>query len=511
MGAGSQQSAIPAALTEGFTLHRSGDLKGALRCYRRVLKRDKNNIEALYLLGSLHSQMGDHKRAETGLRSALNLQPSHVEARYNLARLFMDTNRFDDAEIELNHLLSVQPDHLSAARNMGVVCLKLGNPKGALQHLNRAITIDPTSPETWCDLGLALSQTGDDPGAEQAFTQALALDSSMARARHNRGHIRLRNLNFAEGWQDYEARKQDPKSGYVARSLGVPEWEGQDLSGKTVLVCGEQGLGDQILHASALRDLIGRAKKVLLESDGRLASLFARSFPDVYSISACAADEIEIAKTPLDFQISSGSIGQWFWVGRESISKPSPYLSADPKKVEEFIHKYREVYGDRPLIGVSWCSHRVGLGAHKSTNLVEHWGPIFAAQPNAVFVSLQYGTPSEIEQSIAALKKGHPTLQFVCDSDVDTNNDIEGLAAQIAALDLVVSVSNTTVHLAGALGVPVWTLVPRGPSRLWYWLDGRTESIWYPSMKLAWQLEIGVWDAAVNTVATALKGWQPNE
>lgn len=496
----------PPALVEGFKLHQSGDLDGALKCYRRVLKKDKKNVEALYLLGSLHSHTGDQRRAESALRAALDEQPAHADARYNLARVLMDTGRYHEAKEELAVVLSARADHVSALRNMGIVCLQLGEPKDALVCLERAIEIDPSSAQTWCDLGLARSQVNNDPGSEQAFHQALSLEPDLARARHNLSHVRLRNLNFAEGWGDYEFRKEDSKSGFEARVFDVPEWQGESPAGKKILVWGEQGLGDQIFHAGALQNLIDRAGQVVLECEPRLASLFERAFSDAIVVPKADSPEPNASGTDVDLQISSASLGRWCRAGSaEGLGAP-PYLKADSSKAQVLRKKYTAKFGGRPLIGMSWHSYRVGLGLHKSTNLVADWAPVFAALPNAVFVSLQYGNRSDIARDVAAATNKFPSVTFLQDETVDATGNIDELAAQISGLDAVVSVSNTTVHLAGALGVPTWTLVPIGPSRLWYWLDGRKKSPWYSSMTLAWQKEIGSWAEPIHDVATALKG-----
>lgn len=502
-----QTASMPSALVEGFKLHQSGDLDGALKCYRRVLKKDKKNVEALYLLGSLHSHTGDQRRAESALRAALDEQPAHLDARYNLARVFMDTGRYQEAEEELATVLLTRADHVSALRNMGVVCLQLGKPKDALVCLERAIESDPSSAQTWCDLGLARSQLSDDSGSEQAFDQALSLEPGLARARHNRGHVRLRNLNFVEGWRDYEARKGDPKSGFEARTFDAPEWQGEALTGKRILVWGEQGLGDQIFHAGALQNLVGCADQVVLECEPRLAPLFERSFPEILVFPRTELPGPGVEGVGVDLQISSASLGRWCYADGAERASASPYLKADSSKVRALRKTHTAEFDGRPLIGVSWCSYRVGLGPHKSTNFVADWAPIFAALPNAVFVSLQYGKRSDVARDIAAVTKEFPSVTFVQDENVDATGNIDALAAQVSGLDGVVSVSNTTVHLAGALGVPTWTLVPIGPSRLWYWLDGRKGSPWYSSMTLAWQKEIGSWIEPVNEVATDIKRW----
>jgi Flp pilus assembly protein TadD len=497
---GPQQSALP-NLHEGFRLHQSGDLRGAERYYRLTLKKDKKNTEALYLLGSLYSQTGDLKQAESILSAALAEQPHHIQALYNLSRVFMDSDRCEEAAGLLFRTLSLQPENISALRNLGVVYLRLGRPRDAAPPLEKAIALDPSSAETWCDLGLARSQMGNDKDAAEAFHQALLMDPDLARARHNRGHLRLRQANFLEGWLDYEARKLDPKSGFEPRPFSYPTWQGEDLAGKSILVVGEQGLGDQILYASMLPELSDRADHVVLECEFRLQPLFARSFPKISVLPSTQPPQTEIFAANPDAQVAIGSLGQWLRPDLNSFPQRNAYLRADPKRRNSLNISSVFQRKTRPRIGLSWQSARLGLGPHKSSNLVRDWGAVFQVLPDATYISLQYGA---VDDDISAA-----TAQFGVsiggDHGVDVTKDIDGLAALISELDLVITTSNTTAHLAGALGVPVWCLAPLGVARLWYWFNPGFISPWYPNMKLYWQSSAGDWSGVFDQVAADLR------
>lgn len=487
-------ASVQAILQSGFEHHQVGDLKAAERSYRRVLKRDNSNPDALYLLGTLHYQNGDLKRAEKALRLALDKRPNHPETLYNLARVLMDAEDLLEAEGLLQAALSGQPENVSVLRNLGVVYLRLHQPGTARDVLQRALALQANA-DTLCDLGLAYSQTGADQDSEQAFENALKLDAHHARARHNLSHLKLRQSRFADGWPDYEARKLDPQAQFQARAFDLPTWQGEDLTDKTILVCCEQGLGDQILHASMFQDLTDRARQVVIECEPRLVDLFARSFSGarVVPLSDPPHPDIEVSRP--DYQIDSGSLGPWLRESTTAFSKNVSYLMSDTERLQDHPDERK------PRIGISWKSARAAFGAPKSTTLSTDWRPIFVSLPDASYQSVQYGS---VATDVQAVREGLG-VEVSHDHGFDITQDIDGLARLLTSLDLVITTSNTTAHLAGALGVPVWCLVPRGPGRLWYWFDGEDSSLWYPSMRLYWQKIPGVWSDVFDQVASDLQ------
>ncbi len=497
------QATADTAVRDGFALHQAGDLKGAERQYRRALKRNKHHADALYLLGSVQVQTGDLKKAEKTLQAALAVQPDKPDALHNLARVMMDTDRFAEAEPLLEKALARQPEHPSFLRNLGVVRLQLGKPSAAADVLGRATAVDPSSAETWCDLGMALSQSQENARAEDAFERALTLEPDHPRARHNRGHLRLRQKNFAQGWSDYEFRRTDPRSGFEPRPFDLPWWSGEDLSDQTLLVWGEQGLGDQILHAGLLPGLMQQCGHVVFECEPRLVPLMARSFPSATVVATSLPPRPDIAAARPGMQTASGSLGQWLRRAPDSFVTAQPSLKADDQKTDHFKRLLQHRLGTNSCIGISWKSARVGFGAFKSSELSTDWKPVFASGQESAFVSLQYGEVSgEVETCRQDLGVDLHTID-----DLDVTHDLDGLAALIAALDLVITTSNTTAHLAGALGVPTWVLVPRGPAQLWYWFDGDEKSLWYPHVTLYWQETAAVWDEPMIRVSQDLGLW----
>ncbi len=357
------QATADSVVREGFALHQAGDLGGAEKFYRRALKRDKRHADALYLLGSIQVQNGQTKQAEKTLRAALTERTDHPETLHNLARVLMDTQRFEEAKPLLEKAITLQPEQPSFLRNLGVVRLNLGESSGAVEALERALSLEPGSADAWCDLGLAYSQMDDDQKAADAFDRALSQDPNLARARHNRGHLRLRHKDFAAGWDDYEARRLDPKAGFEVRPFDIPEWSGEDITDKTLLVWGEQGLGDHILHGGMIPDLAHRADNVVFECEPRLVSLFNRSFPDV-TVVPCANPPDSVTKeTSPSVQCPIGSLGRWLRSTADSFPQPKPYLVADEQRVARVSNLLNERVGQATRIGVSWKSAVPGLAS----------------------------------------------------------------------------------------------------------------------------------------------------
>jgi hypothetical protein len=276
----------------------------------------------------------------------------------------------------------------------------------------------------------------------------------------------------------------------VPRAYTQPRWSGERLDG-TLLVWGEQGLGDEILHASMVSDLIARTPSIVLEVEPRLVALFARSFPALRVVALGT----ELYAGRFEAQEPLGSLGRRFRLRWEDFPRREHgHLVADAAPAQALR---RRLAGDgRAVIGISWVSKAPTGGASKSAKLAD-----FAALlrvPGCRFVDLQYGDTAA-ERAALARELGITVERL---PDIDNTNDIDGLAALMTACDAVVTVSNTTAHLAGALGRPTWVMVPHGHARIWYWFHDRDVSPWYPRTRVHRQRSGEPWAEVVASVAT---------
>jgi len=276
---------------------------------------------------------------------------------------------------------------------------------------------------------------------------------------------------------------------------GIPAWAGEPLEGRNIFVWAEQGVGDQIMFAGLLPDLLATGAKAIVEADARLLSLLKRSFPEPRFLARGVPTTVPEAERP-HFQVARGSLCRWLRPRLDLFPGHGGYLRADGERVRRLRDRYRAELPGRMLVGVSWRGGSRGPDLLRSIPL-ERWTPILRLAGFA-FVSLQYGEDApEIEDA-----RGRLGIEVSSDPEIDRMNDLDGLAAQAAAMDLVLSIDNTTAHMAGALGRPVWILLPSEPN--WRWRATGQRSHWYPTARLFRQPGRGDWDCVLAAMREAL-------
>jgi hypothetical protein len=317
-------------------------------------------------------------------------------------------------------------------------------------------------------------------------------DSNGAEAKRNKGLMLLNRGKFAAGWPLFEYRKGvGPDS---RREKEIPRWKGNALNGK-LWVWGEQGLGDHILYASMIDDLRARTNSIVVEVEPRLVGLFSRSFPDIEVIPMGES----APQTGIEAQIPIASLGGYLRTDWSSFQKTSErgYFTADPART--LALRSRLSGGNQKIVGISWRSVRRRLGASKSAQL-EDFLQILRL-PGIRFVDLQYGDTSEDRRRLQSAT-GISLTRF---DDIDNTNDIDGLAALMTACDVIVSVSNTNAHLAGALGRPTWVFAPYGFSQIWYWFPETSKSPWYPRVEVRHQGTNQSWEEVISSTAAEIE------
>jgi len=484
--------------------HRAGKLDEAAAHYQDVLKRDPKQPDALGLLGQIAYQQGDPAKALDLMQRAHALKPESAAVSYNLGRLYLDLRQWDKAAAATQAALRSAPTMSAAHCNLGVALIRMGRAEEGEAAVRKALDGDANNALSWSALGLALARQDKRDEARAAFEKAVALDPNLAEARFNLGEVLLGDMDFARGWPLFEARREGDPASFATGGVmpDMPLWQGEDITTKTILVWGEQGLGDQILFASMIADLCIRARHVMIACDPRLAALFTRSFPRVTVLAQDQNIYGALKAQAADVLIPIASLGRFLRPTREAFAVQRAFLVPDRARVDALRARYAALAQGRPLVGFSWRSSRADIGAAKSIPF-SIWRKIISST-QACFVSLQYG---DVEEDVGAATAAGLSLHH--DADIDARVDLDGQAAQISALDLVVSVSNTTVHLAGALGAPVWTLAPLGAGRMWYWfapVNPWAPSPWYPPMRIYHQQAPGRWETLAELVSHQLAG-----
>ncbi len=484
---------VQAWLGYGQSLARLQRPQDALAAYDEALARSPDYADALNNKGLVLSQLQRHSEALQALDRALQLQPALVEAHYNRG-VVLDAMEHPERALEsYDRALALQPDHLDALNNRGAILAGLGRYDEALNCYDRVLALQPFHARAWNNKGSALVQLGRDADAMACYEQAVRINPQYADAQLTLGHLFIAAGRWREGWEKTEFRWQASDAPPTPVPTVRPRWEG-DAADRPLLLWGEQGIGDQILYASILPELAALPQKKYVALDKRLLPLFERSMPGFEFIDlATVSDALDFAE-----QLPLGSLPRLFRPDLASFAAARhPFLQADPARAAAL--RAQIARPGKEICGVSWSSNRKGLGQHKSIGLAQMLAPL--ACDALHFVDLQYGdTAAERRQ----LEQEHGiAVQHV--DEVDNFNDIDGLAALIQACDIVLTTSNSTAHLAGALGKETWLLLPLGKGRLWYWFEYDGRNLWYPSIHSCTQTEAGKWDDSLRRLSQQLE------
>ncbi|MCG5238500.1 tetratricopeptide repeat protein [Azospirillum doebereinerae] len=468
--------------------------------FARALRLRPDYGKALNNLGNVWKAWKRPDRAETLRRKAVAAQPDHGEAYANLAALREADDDMAGAERLYRRGLRLDPRNASALTGYGLVLQVQGRMTEAEAAHRKALSIDNRNAEAHANLGMMLWQGGADADtAEAILSHAIDLDSELAPARLNRGMIRLTRGDLTPGWEDYRWRLR--AKGYNDRPIAVPLWAGEDLAGRRLMVWREQGVGDEILFASCWPDLIRRAGHLVIECDGRLVPLFARSFPQAtVRAQTIGADGRETIDPPdVGAHVPAGDVPRLLRGELTSFGQQSSWLVPDPALVTMWRDRVAAL-GSGLRVGIGWRSQLVTTQRKAAYTSLDQWGAIFAV-PGVVFVNLQYGECAQ-ELDDAEARFGVRIHRW---TDLDLKDDFDGAAALTANLDLVISPAMSAGELAGALGVPVWRFGGRDWTQL-----GTGVRPWFPSMRLFQPRPGETLEDALVAMARALAALRPD-
>jgi Tfp pilus assembly protein PilF len=447
---------------------------------------DRARAETLFFDGNRRLAEGRLDAAEADFRAALALAPDFAEALANLGYTLAAVGANAEAEAHYRRSLALAPDCAQVHHSLGVLLAAQKRYAEAGEAYRRALTLEPGSAVYWTSLGALFACAHKDDEAEQCHRTALAADADCAMAAFNLAYVLLRQGRFEEGW-----RMLDARDWYAALSerLPYPRWQGEPLVGRSILVGVEAGYGDMIQfcrYVPVLKSL--GAARVGLICHPPLKRLFA----SIDGLDALFTPDDWPQQADWDVWTPPLSIPRHCGTTLDNLPATLPYLHADPDSIASRAHRL-PVGG--PRIGLCWKGNpRFENDAERSLPSLAALAPL-AAACSAVFVSLQKGAG---EDEAAAPPDGMPL--FVPEG----MDDFADTAAIIANLDLVISVDTAVAHLAGALGVPCWLLLPDYKTD-WRWLTERGDSPWYPgAMRLFRQSAGGDWTPVIDAVAAAL-------
>ena len=507
-----------------LALELTGDLEQAVALNKKAIRLQPGNIDLLSNLGDTLRQIGKLEEAESFLRQAITLDPSSVKTWNNMGILLQTRRDYPKAEQALRKGLSLLPNNPSTLNNLAGVLHKQDCYPEAIELLKQALQLQANYQQAWSNLAAAYTMNYQYKEAEQAILQAIELNKDDAASWSNYGKLKhelgefteanncykrslelspdnyetvwhksltsLINGDYETGWSEYMAGlstgDRDPLI------LNAPIWKNEPLTNKTLFVAAEQGLGDEIMFATCLPDLQETSGNVIYECDPRLRPLFQRSFPLIEFIQR-TADSNRNTKT--DYQIPSGSIPSFFRKNEDEFPNRQHFLIADTDRIKYWKSRY-DALGGGLKIGISWRGG-TRVDPLKRSIPLESWRPILET-PHCHFIDVQYGD-TQVERNTVQNNFGIPIQRF---NECDPILEQDDFAAQLCALDLVISVSNATVHLSGALGLPTWSLLPFVPS--WRWGAQGNNTSWYPSIALYRQEKMNDWQSVIKNVSVQL-------
>ena len=532
----SQPVTLAQALAIAVQHHQSGRLAEAEGIYRRILAGNPNHADALQLLGTLLGQKGDLRGGEDLLRKSVAIRPDSAWAYLNLGEFcrrqgrpaealatIMESIRYrptatayenmamalrdlrcDEAAMDALRTArkfdpnfspaggaqaidqwrkQLQMTELNDARECVALCAAFTNLhryNDAIAAAERAIALQPAMSDPYINLGWLYSLVGRLDDAAAACERAIALNRQDPAAHLNLGVLRLLQGDFSRGWPLYEFRKKCP--GFNFAKYAQPTWDGRPLDGKRILLWFEQGLGDTIQFLRFVPEVAARGGKILLSVQPELRRLISER------------DDIEqfvdpgVAPPAFDVQCSLLSLPLVLATTPDTIPAKTPYISPPEDLAGKWAERMKPVR-DQFRVGLSWAGRPGHINDANRSMQLKDLAPLASA--GATFISLQKWktglTMSELDPSMKLIDW---TAELT---------DLADTAGLIANLDLVISVDSAVAHLAGAMGVPVWLLLPKAPD--WRWLLDREDSPWYPTMRLFRQETLGDWTKPVNRMA----------
>ena len=472
----------------GVVLQILGRSADAVAAYRHAIAVRPDFADAMSNLGAALQDLGQLDEAVSVYRGAIARRPDFVMAWCNLGVALKEQGRFDAAVAAFHRALAIQPGSDSAHANLGAVLLEQGDAPAALEACRRAVAANPGMVIAHCNLGACHKALNRLDEAEAAYRQALALCPDFPEGHFSLAQILVLKGELTNGWAEDQWRWKLREYGWLKALHGTfaqPRWGGEALHGRTILVHAEQGLGDTIQFARFLPEVAARGGRIVLAVQPPLMSLLGR----LDGVTVVPLDKAPLP--PFDVHVPLPSLPGLFGTALATIPARTPYLQPDPAAVA----RWRARIGGTGLkVGVVWAGNPSQRGDRFRSPRLRAFMPLFAV-PGVDFVALQLGAGRD---DIAA----SPLPAAVLDLGPEIG-DFADTAAIMAGLDLVITSCTAPLHLAGALGVPVWGIIPFAPH--FFWMLDRSASPWYPTLRLHRQDRPGHdWSGVIGRVAGEL-------
>jgi hypothetical protein len=456
----------------------------AIESYERAIACDGALADSHYNEGVARMALGQYEAAVSCHTEASKRRPEYAQAHNNRGVAYSELGQLPEALADYDRALEARPEFVDAWVNRSDVLRRLRRFDEAAEACAKALDLDSSCAEAHNGRGAVLADLGRYQEARESYQAAIAINPSSAEAAWNKGLIDLSHGNFSDGWKGYESRWRVKSLKLKERFSTFPRWRGESIAGKTVLLHSEQGYGDTIQFSRYCAELSGRGARVIFSVPRALKSLFA-------SLKGVAELVDQSATPTFDCHCPLLSVPLALRTHLKTITAPRRYLNSDRETALKWASRLAKDTG-APRIGIAWS----GSKAHNKD--LERSVPLAKLIPilerTGQWISLQKEVRANDETTLQ--ERGN-ILRFG-----EELTDFADTAALIDNLDLVITVDTAVAHLAGALGKPVWILLPRVAD--WRWLQDRKDSPWYPSAILFRQTAWGDWDGVVRDVAGSL-------
>jgi Flp pilus assembly protein TadD len=492
-----------AALTLAIAALKRRDFEETAALCLKVLDADERNGQAWHVLAISHEARKDFPTALSCYEAALALLPGNSIVPLNLSRLALTMGLNDIAERLIRALLDSDPGNPEGTNNLAIALVAQGRIEEAIDVLRTFLEGRHGHPNLLNTLGSLVLETGDPETANLLLMEALRMAPGMATAAFNRALACLALGDLEEGWRGYEYRNNPDWTGFVRNVRTEAAWRpGLDISGRRLLILGEQGLGDEVMFAGILPEVVERlspTSELLLAVEPRLVHLMSRSFPDIrvgpHRMGEVGGHGVRVVpwlpEGGCDLWTPIASLLQEFRPTIPSFATGGGFLKPDPERVSHW-RRVLERALPGPRVGLLWKSAILAGRRQPYFSPFDAWAPVLRT-PGIRFVNLQYGDCA----AELAMARDQFGVEIWDPREVDLMQDLDDVTALSSALDLVIGFSNATFNLAAAAGAPAWMIAAKGA---WTAL-GTDRYPWYPQVRLYQPAAFAEWGPVMDRVA----------
>jgi Tfp pilus assembly protein PilF len=473
-------------INKAIIFHQQGNLGEAEAIYKKVLRVHTKNFDALHMLGIINAQRGSFEEAEKFLRKALSVDSKVAPCFHNYGTVLAKLKRFKEAIESYNSAIKLGPNHAPIYADRGHSLYELKRYDEAFAAYDKAIALKPDLENAWLGRGNVFFSLNRDEEALTCFDKAIALKKDLPDGYWNKSLLKLSLGEYEEGWKLYEWRWKVRTFTSPVRNFSQRLWLGNDnIAGKTILVHSEQGFGDTIQFYRYILKLKEIGCEIVFETQVPLVPLI-KAQKNICQV-------ISKGETLPNFDVHCPllSLPLTFKTTLETIPAPIPYLFPSPEKLELWRTKLGIKH--KPRIGLAWS------GNPKFANDIRRSIPLELLLPIMSGEAEWYSIQKDVREN----DYGSLNSSLTIINHAPSLNDFSDTSALIAEMDIVISADTAIAHLAGALGKPVWILLPFHPD--FRWLRDREDSPWYPTARLFRQTQDGEWRSVIDRVFQELK------